>query len=106
MDHRRWARRPAALVATASLELGARGCRNVGESSTGAAAIEPYFDLGTYTRGTSTASTSAQTWFDPRTVWSYAFHHEEAVRCFERAVEHDPGFALAHWRIADASGPN
>ena len=71
-----------------------------------AAAMEPYFDLGTYTRGTSTASTSAQTWFDRGLVWSYAFHHEEAIRCFERAVEHDPGFALAHWGIAYASGPN
>ncbi len=68
--------------------------------------MEPYFDLGTYTRGTSTASTSAQTWFDRGLVWSYAFHHEEAIRCFERSVEHDPGFALAHWGIAYAIGPN
>ena len=68
--------------------------------------MEPYFDLGTYTRGTSTASTSAQTWFDRGLVWSYAFHHEEAIRCFERALEHDPGFALAHWGIAYAIGPN
>ena len=68
--------------------------------------MEPYFDLGTYTRGTSTASTSAQTWFDRGLVWSYAFHHEEAIRCFERAVEHDPGFAPAHWGIAYAIGPN
>src|SRR5215213_477909 len=68
--------------------------------------MEPYFDLGTYARGTSTASTSAQTWFDRGLVWCYAFHHEEAIRCFERAVEHDPGFALAHWGIAYAIGPN
>jgi tetratricopeptide (TPR) repeat protein len=68
--------------------------------------MEPYFDLGTYTRATSTATTSAQTWFDRGLVWSYAFHHEEAIRCFERAVEHDPGFALAHWGIAYAIGPN
>src|SRR3954447_17473184 len=68
--------------------------------------MEPYFDLGTYARGTSTASTSAQMWFDRGLVWSYAFHHEEAIRCFERAVEHDPGFALAHWGIGYASGPN
>src|SRR3954466_2630798 len=72
----------------------------------GAAAMEPYFDLGTYRRGTSTASESARTWFDRGLVWSYAFHHEEAIRCFERAVEHDPGFALAHWGIAYAVGPN
>ena len=57
-------------------------------------ATEPYFDLGSYTRGTSTASASAQVWFDRGLVWSYAFHHEEAIRCFERAVEHDAGFAL------------
>ena len=68
--------------------------------------MEPYFDLGTYTRGTSTASASAQTWFDRGLVWSYAFHHEEAIRCFERAVENDPGFAPAHWGIAYAIGPN
>ena len=68
--------------------------------------MEPYFDIGTYTRGTSTASTSAQMWFDRGLVWSYAFHHEEAIRCFERAVEHDPGFAPAHWGIAYAIGPN
>src|SRR5262245_22587199 len=73
---------------------------------TGAAAMEPYFDLGSYTRGTSTASASAQMWFDRGLVWSYAFHHEEAIRCFERAVEHDPGFALARWGIAYAIGPN
>jgi len=68
--------------------------------------MEPYFDLGTSARGTSTASTSAQTWFGRGLVWSYAFRHEEAIRCFERAVEHDPGFALAHWGIAYAIGPN
>src|SRR5512133_2641710 len=68
--------------------------------------MEPYFELGNYRRGTSTASASAQTWFDRGLVWSYAFHHEEAIRCFERALGHDPGFALAHWGIAYASGPN
>jgi hypothetical protein len=68
--------------------------------------VEPYFDLGTYTRGTSTASTSAQTWFDRGLVWCYAFHHEEAIPCFERALEHERGFALAHWGIAYAIGPN
>ncbi len=39
-------------------------------------------------------------------VWSYAFHNEEATRCFERAVEHDPGFPLAHWGIAYTIGPS
>ena len=62
--------------------------------------MEPYFDLGTYTRGTSTASTSAQTWFDRGLVWSYAFHHEEAIRCFEREV----GAAGIEWVAAAGAG--
>jgi hypothetical protein len=64
------------------------------------------FDLGTYTRRVSTASPTAQAWFDRGLLWSYGFNREEAVRCFELAVEHDPGCALAHWGIAYAAGPN
>src|SRR3712207_80980 len=64
------------------------------------------FDLGTYTRPVSTASPTAQTWFDRGLLWCYGFNHEEAVRCFELTVENDPGCALAHWGIAYAAGPN
>ena len=64
------------------------------------------FDLGAYGRPASTASPAAQAWFDRGLLWSYGFNHEEAVRCFERAVADDPGFALAHWGIAYAAGPN
>src|SRR3954452_21769421 len=64
------------------------------------------FDLGAHGRAASTASPEAQTWFDRGLVWSYAFHHEEAVRCFEAAIERDPGFAMAHWGLAYAAGPN
>ena len=42
----------------------------------------------------------------PGLVWSYAFHHEEAVSCFEAAVAADPDCAMAHWGIAYALGPN
>jgi hypothetical protein len=42
--------------------------------------MDPYFDLGTYARGTSTASASAQMWFERGLVWSYAFHDDEAFR--------------------------
>ncbi|UGS38551.1 tetratricopeptide repeat protein [Capillimicrobium parvum] len=65
-----------------------------------------YFDLGDYGRGTSTSSPDAQRWFDRGLVWSYAFNHGEAIRCFEAALEHDPTFALAHWGVAYAAGPN
>jgi tetratricopeptide (TPR) repeat protein len=64
------------------------------------------FDLGAYGRETSARSPEARRWFDRGLIWSYAFNHEEAVRCFERAIEHDPDFALAHWGLAYAVGPN
>ncbi|MEA1903913.1 MAG: tetratricopeptide repeat protein [Actinomycetota bacterium] len=65
-----------------------------------------YYDLGTYERTVSTTSAEAQRWFNRGLVWTYGFHHEEAVECFEKALEHDPGLAMAHWGIAYAVGPN
>ena len=63
------------------------------------------FDLGTWSFRVSTPSAEAQRWFDRGLLWCYAFAHEEAVRCFRRAAEHDPGCAMAWWGIAYASGP-
>ncbi|MFE6286315.1 hypothetical protein [Streptomyces sp. NPDC057877] len=65
-----------------------------------------YYDLGTHTRPVTTASAEAQLWFDRGLVWTYAFHHEEAVSCFEAAAAADPDCAMAHWGIAYALGPN
>lgn len=65
-----------------------------------------YYDLGDHGRRISTSSPDAQLWFDRGLVWTYAFNHEEAVRCFEKAIEADPGCAMAYWGVAYASGPN
>ncbi|OKK03440.1 hypothetical protein AMK26_18210 [Streptomyces sp. CB03234] len=65
-----------------------------------------YYDLGTHTRPVTTSSPSAQTWFDRGLLWSYGFHHEEAVSCFEAAAAADPDCAMAYWGIAYALGPN
>ncbi|MEU0224425.1 hypothetical protein ABZ177_08745 [Streptomyces sp. NPDC006284] len=65
-----------------------------------------YYDLGTHGRPVTTSSPEAQRWFDRGLVWTYAFHHEEAVACFEAAAEADPDCAMAHWGIAYALGPN
>lgn len=65
-----------------------------------------YFDLGNYHRPVETVAPQAQLWFDRGLVWAYAFNHEEAVRCFERALEHDPDLAVARWGIAYSVGPN
>ncbi|MFI7413716.1 tetratricopeptide repeat protein [Streptomyces sp. NPDC049627] len=65
-----------------------------------------YYDLGTHTRPVTTSSDQAQLWFDRGLTWTYAFHHEEAVACFEAAAAADPDCAMAHWGIAYALGPN
>jgi hypothetical protein len=64
-----------------------------------------YFDLGRHTRHVSTRSTEAQRWFDLGLNWSFGFNHEEAVKCFQKALEADPGCVMAHWGVAYALGP-
>lgn len=68
--------------------------------------MNDYYDLGSLTRPVTTTSQEAQTWFDRGLVWSYAFNHEEAVSCFEKALTFDPECAMAAWGIAYAHGPN
>ena len=65
-----------------------------------------YYDLGSYTWPVTTGSAEAQLWFDRGMAWCYGFNHDEAIACFERALEHDPNLAMAHWGIAYAIGPN
>ncbi len=67
---------------------------------------EPYYELGSYHRPIDTPSPQAQVWFDRGLIWAYAFNHEEAIRCFERALDLDAGLAIARWGIAYAIGPN
>ena len=67
---------------------------------------ELYYDLGSYHRPIETPSPQAQIWFDRGMVWAYAFNHEEAVRCFDRALELDPDLAIARWGVAYSIGPN
>ena len=56
--------------------------------------MDPYFSLGPYARSISTRSDEAQTWFNRGLNWCYAFHHKEAVRCFQKVVELDPDCAM------------
>lgn len=66
---------------------------------------DPYFDLGTWHRDINSASDDAQLWFDRGLVWTYGFNHEEAIVCFERALEADADCTLAYWGIAYGIGP-
>ena len=56
--------------------------------------MDTYFDLGGYSFPVTTKSTEAQTWFDRGILWTYGYNHEEAVTCFERAIEADPKCAV------------
>ena len=65
-----------------------------------------YYDLGSYSRTVSTTSQKAQKWFDRGLAWTYAYHHEEAIVCFQKALKADPECAMAHWGIGYCIGPN
>ncbi|HLY88883.1 MAG TPA: hypothetical protein VKQ27_07860 [Acetobacteraceae bacterium] len=64
------------------------------------------YDVGPYSRTVTTTSPDAQRWFDRGLNWCFGFHHEEAIRCFEKALEADANCAMAHWGIGYAAGPN
>lgn len=68
--------------------------------------MSDYYDLGTYSRPVTTNSSEGQIWFDRGLLWCYGYNHEEAVRCFRQAAEHDRSCAMAYWGVAYASGPN
>lgn len=86
----------------------ALACGENASPSVGSAANEstPYYDLGGFHRKVSTPSEAAQRWFDRGLAMCYAFNHEEAIRCFERALARDPNLAMALWGMAYAWGPN
>ncbi|MEQ1829973.1 MAG: hypothetical protein ABL921_28685 [Pirellula sp.] len=65
-----------------------------------------YFDIGKIHCEVSTRSGKSQRWFDRGLAMCHGFNHEEAVRCFERSIQADPGMAMAYWGLAYAWGPN
>jgi len=65
-----------------------------------------YFNIDVYSRKITTSSPHAQLWFDRGLVWTFAYHHEEAIVCFRKALEHDADCAMALWGVAYAAGPN
>jgi len=72
----------------------------------GAAEESKYYDIGPIHRDVTTESDDAATWFDRGLAMCFGFNHEEAVRCFQKAVAADPGMAMAYWGMAYAWGPN
>ncbi|KAI0545955.1 TPR domain protein [Xylaria curta] len=67
---------------------------------------DEYYHLGSYRRSISTEDAEALEWFNRGLIWSYAFNHEESVKCFERAIEQDNNCCMAYWGLAYSLGPN
>jgi tetratricopeptide (TPR) repeat protein len=65
-----------------------------------------YFDLGPYSREVTASAPEAQLWFNRGLNWLFGFNHVEAIKCFQKAIEHDAECAMAHWGVSYASGPN
>ena len=65
-----------------------------------------YFDLGDYSFPVTTNSEDAQLWFDRGLMWIYGYNHEEAIFCFDKAIEIDENCAMAYWGVSYAVGPN
>lgn len=70
------------------------------------AMVDGYYNIGDIHQEVSTKSPEAQTWFDRGLALCYGFNHEEAVRCFDKAIEADPELAIAYAGKAYALGPN
>lgn len=68
--------------------------------------MDEYYDLGTYSRKITTDSADAQVWFDRGLMWLYGYNHDEAVKCFQKCVEHDPQCVMGYWGIAYGVGCN
>ena len=63
-----------------------------------------YFDLGDYSFPVTTNSKDAQLWFDRGLMWIYGYNHEEAIFCFDKAIEIDENCAMAYWGVSYAVG--
>jgi tetratricopeptide (TPR) repeat protein len=68
--------------------------------------VDPLDDLGAHHRAVTTSSAEAQRWFDRGLVLTFAFNHDEAIRCFQHALELDPACCAAWWGIALCNGPH
>jgi len=80
--------------------------KNSGKEPSKLSSHNEYYDLGSFHRSVSTDSEVAQKWFDRGLIWTYAFNHEEAAHCFEKAISNDPECVMAYWGLAYSLGPN
>ena len=69
-------------------------------------AVPLYDNLGDLTHKVTTASPTAQKYFDQGLRLTYAFNHDEAIASYTAATREDSTCAMCWWGIAYAMGPN
>ena len=95
-------RKVAAKTETSPFTPPARG----NDSKPAAADAPLYRNLGKLTFPITTASPTAQRYFDQGLRLAYGFNHAEALRAFRTALKHDPDCAMCAWGEALVLGPN
>jgi len=77
------------------------GCQSAPASTSG---TRMYDGFGGYARTITTDSPRAQQWFNQGIQLLYGFNHDEAIRSFQEAAQHDPECAMAWWGVSYAAG--
>src|SRR5215467_8615831 len=67
--------------------------------------VSLYAGLGIWKHPIATKNAEAQRYFDQGLVLLYGFNRPEALRSFRKALELDPGAAMARWGISMSIGP-
>ncbi len=62
--------------------------------------MSTYLDLGGIGKKVTTSSPDCQLWIDRGIAQTFGFCHEEAIRCFQKALGFDSGCAMAHYFLA------
>lgn len=62
------------------------------------------YDLGSYFNSINNAENESRTWLNRGMIWLFGFDLLMSFRCFSRAAELNPDYAMAYWGMAYSSG--
>ncbi len=62
------------------------------------------YNLGAYFNSINTTGNEQDIWLNRAMIWLFGFDLEMSFRCFRRAAELDPNYAMAYWGMAYTSG--
>ena len=99
------------IIASISAAVGLQSCNSsttpsADQGVSGEARAPLVNGSGTYSRPISTASETAQNFFDQGLRFTWGFYFPEAIASHQEAARHDPGHPMPYWGMAHAMGPN